>query len=344
MRATGVIRRIVKCDVESLYPSIMLTRGIKPERDTLGVFLPALQELTRRRLDAKKKAATSQGREHAYWDGLQASFKILINSFFGYLAGPFNFNDHAAAAQVTTTGQQVVKQIIEELEKRGSLVVEVDTDGVYFQPPDNVDSQESEQEYIEQVGAMLPEGIRLAHDGRYQAMISLKMKNYVLVSHDGKKIFKGSALRSRADEPFGLDFISKATDLLVEQKADQVGQLYQALARQIESGELSVAKLARRERVTEKTYSSASRKRMAKAASGAKVGDYITVYQRADGTVGLAKDYQNDEDKDYLLEKLYKFACRLKEAFGKDFDVMFPRPSAKSRSEAAGQQRLGLFD
>ena len=344
VRATGIIKRVVKCDVESLYPSIMLTRGIKPESDTLGIFLPALEELTRRRFDAKKKASEAEGREHAYWDGLQASFKILINSFYGYLAGPFNFNDYAAAAQVTTTGQQVVKKIIEQLEESGSLVVEVDTDGVYFQPPEDVDSEESENEYIERIGAALPEGIRLAHDGRYQAMISLKMKNYVLVSYDGKKIFKGSALRSRADEPFGLDFISRATDLLVEGKPEQAGELYRSLARKIEAGELGVAKFARRERITEKTYSSASKKRVAKAAGGAKIGDYITVYQREDGTIGLTKDYQDDEDKDYLLEKLYKFACRLKEAFGEDFDAVFPRPSAKSRSEAAGQQTLGLFD
>ena len=33
LRLTGVIRPIVKCDVESLYPSLMLTRGIKPKHD-----------------------------------------------------------------------------------------------------------------------------------------------------------------------------------------------------------------------------------------------------------------------------------------------------------------------
>src|SRR5205814_1642842 len=109
IRETGVIRRVVKADVESLYPSLMLAYGIHPASDTLGVFLPMLSELTNRRLDAKAKFRASTGTERAYWDGLQASFKILINSFYGYLGAPFSFNDFQAATRVTTTGQEIIK-------------------------------------------------------------------------------------------------------------------------------------------------------------------------------------------------------------------------------------------
>jgi DNA polymerase elongation subunit (family B) len=323
----------------------MLTRGIKPASDTLGVFLPALGELTRRRMSAKKQARETGGREHAYWDGLQSAFKILINSFYGYLAGPFNFNDYDAAAQVTTTGQAVVKKIVEELEKAGSTVVEIDTDGVYFKPPPDVADEQSEVDYVERIGATLPEGIRLAHDGRYKAMISLKMKNYVLAGYDGKKVFRGSSLRSRADERFGIEFISKAADHLLRGETSEVRELYESTAHKINSGELAIDKFSRRERITEKTFSAASKKRVAQSldrlgTGQAKIGEYVTVYDRNDGTIGLVKDYNHDEDRDYLIDKLYKFACRLREAFGDKFDILFPRPSAKSRSEAAGQQRL----
>ncbi len=344
VRATGVIAPIVKCDVESLYPSIMLTRGIKPASDTLGIFLPALEELTRRRFAAKKQAKETQGREHAYWDGMQNAFKILINSFYGYLGGPFNFNDYDAAAQVTTTGQAIVKMIVRELERTGSTVVEIDTDGVYFKPPPGVDTEDQELDYVERIGETLPEGIRLAHDGRYKAMISLKMKNYVLAGYDDRKIFRGSALRSRADERFGLEFIASAADLLLQGRKMEVRDLYQTLARRISAGELDLREFARRERITEKTFSASSKKRVAQAASGAKIGEYVNVYQRSDGSIALVEDYQHDEDREYLLSKLYKFACRLREAFGDDFDLLFPKPSAKSRSEAAGQQTLGLFE
>ena len=344
VRLTGLIRPIVKCDVESLYPSLMLTRGIKPAGDTLGVFLPALQELTRRRFEAKRKTRETTGRDHAYWDGRQASFKILINSFYGYLAGPFNFNDQSAAAEVTTSGQGIVKRIVEELECNGSRVVEVDTDGVYFQPPDDVDTQEAEVAHIDKIGAALPEGIRLAHDGRYRAMISLKIKNYVLQKYSGETVFRGSALRSRADERFGLDFIAQACEYLLKGEPGKAVELYQTVAHRIEAGQMPIDEFARRERITEKTFTSTAKRRLAKAVGAASIGDYVTVYPKADGTVALANDYDNDEDKQYLLSKLNKFAGRLREAFGSDFDTLFPKPSARLRSEAAGQQTLGLFD
>jgi DNA polymerase I len=340
VRATGVIEPIVKCDVESLYPSIMLTNRIKPASDSLDVFLPALEELTKRRIEAKRKAREAEGRERSYWDGLQGAFKILINSFYGYLAGPFNFNDYDAAARVTTTGRSIVKRIVEELERTGSQVVEVDTDGVYFKPPKDVQGEDAELEYVERIGAVLPPGIRLTHDGRYRAMLSLKMKNYVLLDYNGNTTFKGSSLRSRADERFGQMFISKAAEYLLRGEKGKVKELYEAFVRKINAGEMTIDVICRRERITEKTFSAPSKKRVAQVASVSRIGDYVSVYNRCDGTVALASEYDHDEDRDYLLEKLYKFACRLREAFGEEFDELFPKPSPKLRVEAAGQQKL----
>jgi len=317
----------------------MLTHRIKPASDTLDVFLPALEELTRRRFEAKAKAKLEAG--PSVWDGLQASFKILINSFYGYLgASSFNFNDYDAAERVTTTGQAIVKRIAEELERTGSRVIEIDTDGVYFQPPPDIEGEEAEVAYVERIGKVLPKGIRLAYDGRYRAMLSLKVKNYILVGYDGERIFRGASVRSRADERFGREFIAEAVNLLVRGEKEKVSELYRRIAADIEARRMSIEMFARRERVTEKTFTSESKRRLADAARRARVGEYISVYEAADGTIRLADQYDHDEDTKYLLDKLYKFACRLREAFGDEFDALFPRPSAKSAAEAAGQQRL----
>ncbi|MCC2670896.1 MAG: polymerase elongation subunit, partial [Armatimonadetes bacterium] len=343
IRETGVIRNVVKADVESLYPSIMLRYGIKPEGDTLNVFLPMLSELTVRRLDAKARSR-QKGPEAAYWEGLQGSFKILINSFYGYLGAPsFHFNDYRAATQVTTTGQQLVKQVADELERTGARVIEIDTDGVYFVPPDGVSGEADETAYIDQIGAGLPHGIRLAHDGRYAAMVSLKIKNYVLAGYDGKRIAKGASLRSRADEPFGREFLARAMDHLIAGRPDLVGELYKDLNRRINQGELPVEQFGRRERVTVKTFNSDAKKRSREVAKNAEVGDTLTVYQREDGGLGLVEDYAGDEDRFYYLDKLHKFASRLEEAMGKDFARLCPRPVKKQfQAEQAGQ--LSLFD
>lgn len=345
--ATGLLRNVVKCDVESLYPSLMLNLKIKPATDTLDIFVPALTELTSRRLAAKRKAKNAVDPvEHEYWDGLQSSYKILINSFYGYLGGPFNFNDYDAAQQITTTGQELVKKIAETIEKRGGKTIEIDTDGVYFQAPTTVDSLESEEEFIEEIGSILPEGIRLAHDGRYAAMISLKIKNYVLIGYDGEKIFKGAALRSRSDEAFGKNFISGAVDLLLIEDMQGIANLYKKTAEEILEGKISIDDFSRRERVTAKTFTSVQKKRTAVAAEGLQTGEFINVYEKNDGTLGLVENYAHDENREKLLYKLYKFASRLEPVIGKSFPSLIEKPASMIRQyqhKTSGQQSLDLF-
>ena len=49
------------------------------------------------------------------------------------------------------------------------------------------------------IGSTLPAGIRLAHDGRYAGMLSLKLKNYALLDHDGRMILEGKLAPQPAD-------------------------------------------------------------------------------------------------------------------------------------------------
>ena len=348
VRVTGVVKPIVKADVESLYPSLMLTQKIGPASDTLGIFLPLLSDLTQRRLDAKArlKATTKNTRDHAYWDGLQNSFKTLINSFYGYVGGPFYFNDYDAARKVTEAGQTIVKQIASELEAQGAHVIEIDTDGVYFKPPADVQTEAEELAYVDKIGTTLPPGIRLAHDGSYAAMLSLKMKNYVLVEPGGHKIFKGSSLRSRADERFGRAFLTDAVNLLLDENPGQLSHLYKDLIDKIEAGQMPIDLLAKRERVTDKLLSSEMRKRAAEAIKGAGInqGEFVSLYQKRDKSLGLVQDYARDEDTDYYAQKLYKFAGRLREAVGEDqFETLFPKPVPVAKRPDPNQMTMDLF-
>jgi DNA polymerase, archaea type len=337
VRQVGLIPRIVKADVESLYPSVMLRYGIKPRADHLNVFLPTLERLRRLRLDAKARAKQTQGAESAYWDGLQNSFKILVNSYYGYLGSPFHFNDYDAAEQVTLTGQELVKQIAAEIERQGGLVVEIDTDGVYFQPPPEVQTEADEIAFVERVGAVLPEGIRLAYDGRYKAMLSLKTKNYVLQGYDGKLTFKGASLRSRADEKFGREFLNSATQWLLNGEPERVVAEYRRLARAILNGEVDIEQLCRRERVTQKSKQDTHP--LYPLAKRFQIGDYIMVYRKRDGSLGLLEEYADDEDREHYVDKLYKFAARLEPLFP-DFDAQFAKPQAIIQAE----KQPGLFD
>ncbi len=337
VRKIGLIPRIVKADVESLYPSIMLRYRIKPSADHLDVFLPTLERLRQLRLDAKARAKKTQSAESAYWDGLQGSFKILINSYYGYLGATFNFNDYDAAEAVTLKGQELVKQIAAEIERLGGTVVEIDTDGVYFQPPDHVQTEADEIAFVEEVGKILPEGIRLAYDGRYKAMLSVKTKNYVLQGYDGKLTFKGASLRSRADEKFGREFLNRAIEHLLNGKPEKVAEDYQRLAKQILNGDIDIDQLCRRERITDKSKQPSHP--LYELAKRFQIGDYIMVYRKRDGSLGLLEEYAGDEDREHYVEKLYKFAARLEDLFP-NFDSMFPKPQAIIQAE----KQPSLFD
>ena len=311
--ATGVFRDVAKCDVESLYPSLMVTRGIAPEDDDLRVFLPMLSELRQRRVDVKRasSSALAEGRadDHRASDGLQNALKILVNSFYGFLGtNGLHFNDPAAAGRVTQAGREVMLHIVDALRTEGCVVIEADTDGAYFMPQAGADPAA----IVERVGALLGEGLHLAFEERYAAMLSLKTKNYALMREDGDLIMRGSALRSSRDEPFGRALMREIVLALLAGRGDTVEALVDATVVKVQRGLFTVDEFARRESVTSKTFNTPSNRRLAQAlaARGVAVGDKVRVYQRSDGELAMAEEYAGDEDREYLARRIGDFVAR----------------------------------
>src|SRR2546430_4750949 len=142
---TGVARNVWHCDVASLYPSIMLQFDCFPVNDQLQIFRHLLTDLRTFRLQAKSDMRDAKdAAQRRYFHALQNTFKILINSFYGYLGfAQGHFADFAAAARVTQIGRDLLKKMIEWLKAQGAQVIEVDTDGIYFVPPKEVASASS---------------------------------------------------------------------------------------------------------------------------------------------------------------------------------------------------------
>src|SRR5215510_10008255 len=139
---TGVARNVWHCDVASLYPSIMLQFDCFPLTDELQIFRHLLTDLRNFRLEAKSRmrAERDPGRQH-HLQALQNTFKILLNSFYGYLGfAQGHFADFEAAARVTQIGRDLLEKMIDWLSARGAQVIEVDTDGIYFLPPSSIPS------------------------------------------------------------------------------------------------------------------------------------------------------------------------------------------------------------
>jgi len=249
MEFQGTAHRVLHCDVTSLYPSIMLVYNYLPKKDHLGIFAGLLRDLRNFRLKAKELARAADNDEtRVYFSALQSTFKILINSFYGYLGFQMgHFNDFGAANDVTGKGRELIQAVIAWLKNSGAEVIEVDTDGIYFAPPETIRTQADEDRLITELAAMLPTGIELELDGRYPAMFSYKMKNYALLDEQGRLRIKGSGLRSRGLELFQREWLEQMLLLLLQGEREKIEPLYGRFAEDIEQHRRNIFWLAKTE-------------------------------------------------------------------------------------------------
>jgi DNA polymerase I len=332
---TGVIEDVWHCDVTSLYPSVMLAFDYFPEGDTLGIFRGLLKDLRTFRLEAKSALRAAEDPvERGRLDALQSTFKILINSFYGYLGfGQGHFADFAAAESVTAKGREILRQMVDWLGEQGARVIEIDTDGIYFHPPGGV-SAETLQAGL---AAELPEGIEVEFDKRYRAMFSYKAKNYALLEENGSISIKGAALKSRGMEPFLRDYLEGFLRLLLEGKSSEVAALREELARKIRAREVPIEFLAKTEALQDslasyqKKIGASSRNRSAafelalKSGRNYQAGDQVSYYITgakkkvvAYEAARLVSEWSvetRDENVEYYVAKLDELAKKF-EGFG----------------------------
>ncbi|MGI8438224.1 MAG: DNA polymerase domain-containing protein [Chthoniobacterales bacterium] len=241
MFATGVIRDVWHCDIASLYPSVMLQFDCFPATDQLQIFRHLLTDLRTFRLEAKAnmRAESEVGRQR-HFHALQNTFKILINSFYGYLGfAQGHFADFDAAARVTQIGRDLLQKMIDWLNSRGAQVIEVDTDGIYFAPPANSAPEQLRNELAKE----LPPGIEVELDEQFDAMFSYKAKNYALLTRDGEVIMKGGALKSRGLEKFQRVFLEEIIKLQMQGKPEAIGALRDGYERRMRAGEMPIEML-----------------------------------------------------------------------------------------------------
>ncbi|MDQ3200419.1 MAG: DNA polymerase II, partial [Verrucomicrobiota bacterium] len=264
---TGVARNVWHCDVASLYPSIMLQFDCFPVNDQLQIFRHLLTDLRTFRLQAKSDMRDAKDEPtRRYYHALQNTFKILINSFYGYLGfAQGNFADFEAAARVTQIGRDILKQMIEWLKAQGAQVIEVDTDGIYFVPPDDIvagdavpggggrrdtsdrpgtASPAATIEYLRAgLAKELPPGIEVEFDEQFEAMFSYKAKNYALLHKDGEVTLKGGALKSRGLEKFQRVFLENMIKLLMLEKSEEIPALREEFEKKIRQREWPIEML-----------------------------------------------------------------------------------------------------
>src|SRR5947208_2598107 len=321
---TGVARNVWHCDIASLYPSVMLQFECFPVTDQLQIFRHLLTDLRTFRLEAKAqmRAEKDPAKQH-HLQALQNTFKILLNSFYGYLGfAQGHFADFDAAARVTQIGRELLKKMIEWLNAQGAQVIEVDTDGVYFVPPKKIDVDDLQKRLAKE----LPSGIDVEIDEQFEAMLSYKAKNYALLTKDGDVIIKGGALKSRGLEKFQRVFLEEMIKMIMQDKPEAIADLRNDFDRRIRNREWKIDMLMKTDTLQDsldkyraKIVSSARNRAAAyelALASGRnyRPGDQISYYIKATPkkvpayeAAKLASEFDpenRDENVDYYVSKL----------------------------------------
>lgn len=240
----GIYSNMFKVDVASLYPSIMREYKISPiGKDPDNYYFQMVDYFTEKRFEYKNQYKET-GNE--YYNDLQASSKVFINSAYGVLGTPgLNFNDFAQADRITGIGRQIIRKCLRWASNKDIcfympdydidkdikydkilnkphrtldyIVPNADTDSISICKNDmaifNIDEQTA---ILDEINSFLPEMIKMEEDGYFDRVIVVKAKNYALLEHGKKKIkYKGSSFKSSTKEPALAELMYSVIESLV---------------------------------------------------------------------------------------------------------------------------------
>jgi DNA polymerase elongation subunit (family B) len=199
----------------------------------------------------------------------QLPIKIFINSMFGSLSAPhvFPWGDMDMGEKVTCTARQYLRHMVKFFRDKGYDPLVMDTDGVNFSCPTNVEGREyigvGNNELVEKYKAYLGSEADVAEyndlfmrgemgldtDGQWPACINVARKNYALLMKNGIVKLTGNSIKSKKIQGYLEEFIDKGLRLLLEGKGTEFIEYYYEYLTIIYNKEILLAKIANKSRV-----------------------------------------------------------------------------------------------
>ena len=271
----GYSKNIVKFDYASLYPSIQLVYDVFPECDVMGVQKSMLKYFRNIRIKYKRLAgelAKTNPVEAEMYDRKQLPIKIFINAYFGSLSAPqvFPWGDMNMGETITCTGRQCLRMMIMFFEKKGYVPLVMDTDGVNFSTPEDIDTHiyigkglnelvEKGKEYkgIEADTAefndiFMRNEMGLDIDYTAPACINVSRKNYIIkLLKKGKEKIKltGNTIKSKKLQQYIVEFLDEGLKHLLNGDGLSFIELYYKYAKNIYNQKIPLSKIANKSRV-----------------------------------------------------------------------------------------------
>lgn len=215
-------------------------------------------------------------------------------------------------------------------------VVAFDTDSVFFNKIDGSNFSKEEQSFIlNKLNSLFPENIRWEMNGFFPRLITLKTKNYIMLTEEGKIKIKGSSLKSSTLEPALKEMLREMIHSLVYDRQNELIPIYHKYIKEA-MNIIDMTRFAKKITVSTATIKSdrANETRIIDALerSGEAVteGDKHHLFFKDETTLELLKNFDGVYDRDIILEKLYKTTQRFDSILSKG---MFLNYSLKRNKE-----------
>jgi DNA polymerase elongation subunit (family B) len=271
----GYAKNIVKFDYSSLYPSIQLVYDVFPDCDVMGVQKSMLKYFRNIRIKYKHLAGELKSTDPVaseMYDRKQLPIKIFINAYFGSLSAPhvFPWGDMNMGETITCTGRQCLRMMIMFYMKKGYKPLVMDTDGVNFETPDNINDtvyvgkglnelviEGKEYRGIEADTAefndiFMRNEMGLDIDYVAPSCLNVSRKNYIIkLNKKGKEVIKltGNTIKSKKLSQYVVDFLDEGLKYLLDGDGLSFVELYYKYVGMIYNQEIPLAKIANKSRV-----------------------------------------------------------------------------------------------
>jgi len=219
----GFYQKVVVFDFRSLYPSIIASHNISPEKinckccehhgghriEDSGIwfcsknpgFIPSLvQDVIDRRKRISAILEQTSPAELAFQElkARQYALKTIANSSYGYLGFPGSrWYSLECAQAITSLGRKYIQMVIKEAEKFGFKTLYGDTDSLFVLLDDK--SLEESKKFLSVINSVLPQPMELEYRDFYPAALFIgakaggrgAKKRYALLTKNGGLILKG---------------------------------------------------------------------------------------------------------------------------------------------------------
>jgi DNA polymerase elongation subunit (family B) len=271
----GYSKNIVKFDYASLYPSIQLVYDVFPECDVMGVQKSMLKYFRNIRIKYKRLAGELKDKDPVMaemYDRKQLPIKIFINAYFGSLSAPqvFPWGDMNMGETITCVGRQCLRMMIMFFMNKGYKPLVMDTDGVNFETPNDVDTHKYigrgfneltdegkeysgiEADTAEFNDIFMRNEMGLDIDYIAPACINVSRKNYIIkMLKKGKEKIKltGNTIKSKKLQQYVVEFLDEGLKFLLNGDGLSFVELYYEYVDKIYNKQIPLSKIANKSRV-----------------------------------------------------------------------------------------------